>query len=55
MEIDVKEYQALDCLRCDKIRLPVMQIMDVLRKYFSKGTKVIIDEDCWRIEKEDIK
>ena len=53
MEINEKEYQALDRLRFSKVAAPAHQIQQVLLKYYPMGTKIIIDKDCWRIEKGD--
>lgn len=52
MEIDEKEYQALDSLRRKRISVPAHEIMESLAKYFPMGTKVIITKDCWKMEKD---
>ena len=53
MNISEKEYRALDNLRMKKISVPAHEIMESLAKYFPMGTKIIIDKDCWKIEKGD--
>lgn len=53
MEIDIKEYNALDRLRGEKISFPARQIKEILMKYYPSGTTVTINKDFWKIEKPE--
>ena len=53
MEINEKEYQALDRLRFSKVAAPAHQIQQVLLKYYPMGTNIIINKDYWKIDRED--
>ena len=53
MEIDEKEYQALDSLRRKKVSFYAHEIREILKHYYPKGTTVTINVDCWKIDRED--